>query len=232
MAAELEAVLGASGPLLLDFDGPICGLFAGRPAPTVAEGLRRILADSTELAPVVLATDDPLEVLRWSGSRCELADLERVEDALRQEELAAVKSAAPTAYAGDVIQLARACGRPVAIVSNNSEPAIKAYLSAQDLDGQIDLVVGRAYAKPHVMKPDPESVVAAVAQLGVEPADCVFIGDSRADIVSGQAAGVRLIGLANRRGKADLLTESGADAIVTSMGQIATVLRCQLAATQ
>lgn len=40
-------------------------------------------------------------------------------------------------------------------------------------------------------KPDPEPVRMALAQLGVEPRDAVFVGDSPHDMQAGRAAGVR-----------------------------------------
>lgn len=40
-------------------------------------------------------------------------------------------------------------------------------------------------------KPDPEPVLLACQQLGLEPAEVLFIGDDKRDIESGQAAGCR-----------------------------------------
>ena len=42
-SVELRSIIGRTRDLLLDFDGPICNLFAGLPAPTVAAQLRELL---------------------------------------------------------------------------------------------------------------------------------------------------------------------------------------------
>jgi hypothetical protein len=40
--AALAAIITRTRYLLLDFDGPVCSIFAGLPAPTVAEELRKL----------------------------------------------------------------------------------------------------------------------------------------------------------------------------------------------
>jgi hypothetical protein len=58
-------IISRSRHLLLDFDGPICSIFAGTPAPAIAEQLRRKLqAAGITLPPDAEAEDDPLEVFR------------------------------------------------------------------------------------------------------------------------------------------------------------------------
>ena len=41
-AAALGAIIARTRWLLLDFDGPICSIYSGLPAPTVAEKLRTL----------------------------------------------------------------------------------------------------------------------------------------------------------------------------------------------
>ena len=41
--APLDAIIARNRWLLLDFDGPICSIYAGLPAPTVADQLRKLL---------------------------------------------------------------------------------------------------------------------------------------------------------------------------------------------
>jgi pyrophosphatase PpaX len=44
-------------------------------------------------------------------------------------------------------------------------------------------------------KPHPEGVLKAAQELGINPEECVFIGDSPADIEAGKAAGMTTIGV-------------------------------------
>ena len=62
-------------------------------------------------------------------------------------------------------------------------------LRVSGLDNEFDIVIGCddvTNSKPH-----PEPVLKAVAQLGVKKTDTVFVGDSRHDMESGRAAGVK-----------------------------------------
>jgi phosphoglycolate phosphatase len=42
-------------------------------------------------------------------------------------------------------------------------------------------------------KPDPAPLVLAATQLGVDPAQCIYLGDAERDIVAGRAAGMRTV---------------------------------------
>src|ERR1700739_3801049 len=81
--AALGAIIARTRWLLLDFDGPICSIYAGLPAPTVAEKLRQLFPD--ELPEDIANTADPIEVFAYAGTisnemaarvEAEMADLE------------------------------------------------------------------------------------------------------------------------------------------------------------
>ncbi|MFI7551946.1 HAD family hydrolase [Micromonospora sediminimaris] len=221
MSPVLEQLCGDAGALLLDFDGPVCNIFAGYPARTVARELVQILrtqgADAAD-------QPDPLEVLRGAGARADKDLTTAVEDALVAAEVRAASTAEPTPYGREVIVAASQLGIPVAVVSNNSPQAVDAYLRAHRLTRHIALVVGRAYADPARMKPNPAPILGAAEALGVEPGRCVLVGDSLSDIEGARAAGTRVIGYANKPPKERAFREAGADIVVTSMRDIAEAL--------
>lgn len=196
-------------------------MFAGRPAPDVAARLANLLAEAGLSVP---ETGDPLEILRWTAHRH--PSLTRaVDDALIAEERAAVAVAEPTAGAAELIGAAREAGKPVAVVSNNSRAAIADYLDAHGLAGDVAVVVGRAYAKPGEMKPNPLPLRRALRLLEAAPGGAVMIGDSVADITAARAAGVPAVGYANREGKNRRLSLAGADAVVTDLAVLTAELR-------
>lgn len=222
---SIGQVLAATGPILLDFDGPICTVFATIPGATVADQLRQVLTSHGTVLPAgVVDQADPLEVLRYTATLGDQQLTTQVDDQLRRAERQAIDSAIPTAYAREVIVAAHHAGRPLAIVSNNSEPAIRAYLTCHRIDRYIDHVIGRAHADPTSMKPNPQPVRDAVAALGAEPAACVLLGDSVSDIQAARAVGVHTIGYANKPGKAERLAYAGAEALAEGtdgMGHLA-----------
>lgn len=225
MSATLARLFAEGGPLLLDFDGPICSIFANYPAPQVAAELVDLLqARGVDLPTEVAAETDPLEVLRWTGATGRPELTKAVEDALCAAEVQAAATAEPTPYAREVIVAARQAGMPVAVVSNNSAGAVRAYLEAHRLDRHVSPIVGRAYAEPARMKPNPAPILDAVRSLGTQPARCVLVGDSLTDIEGSRAAGVRVIGYANRGTKASEFQQAEADVVITSMEALAATL--------
>ena len=53
----------------------------------------------------------------------------------------------------------------------------------------------------------------------------MFIGDSTTDVLAGLLGGVAVIGYANKPGKAEALSQTGARAVVTDLAEITTALR-------
>jgi HAD superfamily hydrolase (TIGR01509 family) len=210
---SIAQVLADTGPILLDFDGPICTLFATTPAPLIAQQLRHTLTrHGAPIPPHIAHQTDPLQVLRYTTTLDNPTLTTLVDDQLRQAELDAITGATPTPHARELITAAHHTGRPLAIVSNNSEPAIHAYLTNHRLTAYIQHITARPHGRPDLMKPDPWPVLAAIAALNTKPARCVMIGDSPTDIHAAHTAGVHTIGHANKPGKLEALINAGADA--------------------
>ena len=219
-SVELHSIIGRTRHLLLDFDGPICAIFAGLPAPSVAARLRELLnSDGTPLPDAVAGEDDPIEVLRFtSGLDGDTAA--RVEAALRDAEQAATQTATPTPDAREVILACHQTNRRVAVISNNSQAAVQTYLQAHHLAEHIDVIVGRTKPDPRLLKPHPHLVLRALDALDGDPATSSFVGDSTADVQSAKAAGTHSVGYANKAGKIERLQRAGADVIVTTMAEL------------
>ncbi|TXS13978.1 HAD family hydrolase [Streptomyces sp. adm13(2018)] len=223
MSSEaLAAVLADCDAILFDFDGPICHVFRGLPAPEVAKDLSALLATlAPQLADAAHSTDDPMVVhqLAREGGRDVLT---AVEAALTDAEVRAVVVAGePMGGAVEAMIAARSSGRRVAVVSNNSGDCVHAYLAAQGLTGAVEVVVGRPVLRPDLMKPSPHPLLEAAAALGVSPSRSALVGDSVTDIEAARAAGAGSIGFANKHGKREALTAAGAGAVVTDMRSIA-----------
>lgn len=221
---SLGELLCGNGPLFLDFDGPVCAVFAGDPSPRIARGISKTVEAMGIQVPPELR-EHSMELLSWVDT-LEVAGLTKVvENALTGAELKAVQTASPTPFAREVVEAAHHAAKPIAIVSNNSADSISAYLRAHDLDKYIGLVVGRSYAKPAEMKPSPVPLLRAATALEAEPESCAFIGDSVFDVEAGLAANVPVIGYANAPHKAKTLATAGARVLVTNMGALVPVLR-------
>ncbi|MEV4612304.1 HAD-IA family hydrolase [Kitasatospora sp. NPDC049258] len=222
---DLIRTLAVPG-ILFDFDGPVCDVFAGAPAPEVARKLEELLvAQAPSLISETATTDDPLVIMRIAyGVDQELG--QRIEQALTEaEEIAVAVAGNPTPGAVAALRDAKSLGRRVAVVSNNSASCVRAFLDRHGLMEYVEEIIGRPAGRPDLMKPQPYSLLKAAEVLGVEPAKCTLIGDSLTDIEAAHAAGATAIGYANKPHKRSTFAEAGADAIVDSMAEIPEALR-------
>ncbi len=227
MTAKDEAAQAALGDVryvLLDFDGPICDIFAGLPAPDVAAKLRKMLETAgVELPGDVQAQDDPIEVFRYSAALSEELNL-MIWRALAELEVKAAGTAVITPGVEDVLRHAVDSGRPVAVVSNNSVAGVTAFLDARGLLAEIRYISARADADPNLLKPNTYLVRQALDKLGADPERTIMVGDSLSDIEAAKAAGVISVGYANKPGKAARFTSAGADLVVEHMADLVPVL--------
>jgi len=224
----IEQIIKGTRHLLLDFDGPVCSLFAGIGAPTVAGQLRETLTSAGITLPEKAhETDDPLEVLRLAATISPDAAVS-AQQLLTAFETRAVPTAQPTPGSANLIIAARQTGRTVTIVSNNSGAAIAAYLADHQLTRFIRAIVARDDHDTGRMKPDPYLVRAAVGILDADNTECAMIGDSETDVFAAMLAGVPVIGYASKPGKAKALAAVQAAAVTTDLADITAALRHSL----
>jgi phosphoglycolate phosphatase len=87
-----------------------------------------------------------------------------------------------------VLQELEARGARWGVVSNKAGSLVALVMTKVGYDGRAAAVVGGdTLAK---RKPDPDPVLHACALAGVEPAQCVYVGDDPRDIMAGRAAGL------------------------------------------
>ncbi|GGM20192.1 HAD family hydrolase [Promicromonospora citrea] len=213
-AAEL---LNAAQAVLLDFDGPVTPLM---PAPAnleAADSARSPLrARGVILGSDIGTTSDHLAVLRWTAENAPEA-LPEVEKRCDEAEIASVRQAKPTRGAAELLVACHRTGKPVVIVSNNTERAIRAYLDRWLLSPYVTAVVGRPIGRPDLMKPNTHTVDQALHLLGVDAEQAVFIGDSVSDVEVSQRVGTRCIGYAKTPRRGTELRVAGADAVTDDM---------------
>ncbi|MGW2678715.1 HAD family hydrolase [Streptomyces sp. NPDC001436] len=219
---RLSGVLANARVVFFDFDGPVCDVFAGLPAPEVAKQLTSLLSSRDEAAGAEAGeTDDPIEVLRIAHEADSIVGRE-VEQALTAAEVEAVAVAGPpTPGAVEALEAARSAGRTVLVVSNNSAECVQRFLEIHGLRGYVAEIVGRPVGQPDLMKPNPFPIITAAERARVGVGDCTLIGDSLTDVQAAHAAGATVVAYANKPHKAALFAEAGADAITDAMYAIA-----------
>jgi phosphoglycolate phosphatase-like HAD superfamily hydrolase len=227
--AALADVVARTRNLFLDFDGPICSIFAGYPAPTIAAELIQLLenhrADARKALPGLVDVDDPLQVLRLVSDLCDDDLTRHVANALRDSEVNATLTAEPTPGIYEVVTAALESRRRLAVVSNNSVEAVTVYLTRLGLSSSFVRVIGRYDGmNPEYLKPSNHLIGLALIGTDSPPWSSALVGDTDADIEAARLTPVASIGYANKPGKAESLRAAGADAIVSSMAELAEAL--------
>ena len=222
----LTRVVTHTRHLFLDFDGPICSIFAGRPAPGVAADLREVVArHGVGAGPDMTATDDPIQVLRLAAALGDDTLTHTVAAALRDAELLAAQTAEPTPDLDQVIRAALHSGRRLAVVSNNSAEAVTAYLSRQHLRSSFERVIGRYEGMDmRHLKPHNHLVSLAILAADANPSTTTFVGDTTSDIDAARTVPIASIGYANKPGKRQALADAGASALIATMAELADAL--------
>ncbi|MCF6524176.1 HAD family hydrolase [Streptomyces sp. JJ36] len=221
----MDDLLRAAQTVLFDFDGPLCRLFAGHPAPAIAQRMRDLITAHGEpaaLGPEARQSGDPLVVLRALEPGGELAVL--LERALADEELVAARTALPTAYADRLVHTLAATGRRVAVTTNNAQEAVESYLHGRGLAHHF---AGRVHGRLHdvsLLKPHPDCLRRALTATRTRPERAVMIGDTVADLEAAAAAGVPFLGFAHGPVRREALRAAGARHVVSSLEEVLTAV--------
>ena len=113
---------------------------------------------------------------------------------------------------------------PLAIVSNRDEKSVSEFVEAYHLKLLFQSVIHGQTC--HHAKPNPEPVLKAAEQMGIEAENCLMIGDTTIDIVAGKKAGAQTVGVLCGFGEEEELRIAGADQILFSPAELPSLLRC------
>ncbi|HOT91650.1 MAG TPA: HAD family hydrolase [Anaerolineae bacterium] len=112
-------------------------------------------------------------------------------------------------------------GLGCAIVSTNSDSAIKLVLEKNGVIDFVTCVFGRdSGIEMEYLKPHPALVERAMITLNARRECTILVGDSPADMMAGKAAGVFVIGVLSGQTKADDLLQSGAQMIMKDFSSL------------
>lgn len=114
---------------------------------------------------------------------------------------------------------------PIAVVSARDEKSTMRFLTQFDLCKYFEVIV-TGLSAPHT-KPYPDPIFLAAQKMGVQPQDCVMIGDTTVDMRAGKAAGAQTIGVLCGFGEEPELRQLGADLILKSTGDLTAVFNEQ-----
>lgn len=121
----------------------------------------------------------------------------------------------------EVLDGLREKGYRLGVVTSKGTPLMLRGLERFGLAGRFDVLVSMDDVEAH--KPDPEPLLFAASELGVEPAECAYVGDSPHDVAAALAAGMTAIGALWGAFPAGRVLAAGPHLAGNSMRDIATM---------
>lgn len=122
----------------------------------------------------------------------------------------------------ELLDTLKDCGVKLAVVSNKPDGAVKA-LSAAHFPGIFSIAVGEG---PSVRrKPAPDTVLAAMSELGAVKDETLYVGDSEVDVETARNAGVACISAGWGFRTRQQLIEAGALRIIGSPSELLNILQ-------
>ena len=112
---------------------------------------------------------------------------------------------------------------PMCTISTGGAPRVDRFLKHYDVRECFVEVIGAQTTRR--MKPHPEPLLVAAAAMGVQPQECLMIGDTTIDIRTGLAAGAQTAGVLCGFGTADELLTTGAHLMLPTTSDLLGVLR-------
>lgn len=211
--------------VLFDFDGTIADTI-----PAITEGVNLAMVE------LGLPTHTERDVLRFINHgarelvRQALPERLRADAAFLEHALAVYNRAygsvylhtrVPYAGMGELISdLHRTL--KIGVLSNKQDAFVRG-LARQTLPaGSYDAAVGFEDGKP--AKPDPYLSRKLAETLGVDPADCLMVGDSDVDIATARNAGMAHIGVSWGYRPAAFLRQAGAARVAATPAELAALI--------
>jgi len=159
------------------------------------------------------------------------ADLARVQEeasaTLARFEEEAIERAELYAGAESLLYDLPRLGLRAAIVSSNPAHVIRAILARLGVAGCFAAIVGRDGLAD--LKPAPDGMLRACAELGLTADRCLAIGDNAGDVAAALAAGMPAVGVASGVSSRDELLAAGARVVFGDVQELGDRLRAERA---
>ena len=126
----------------------------------------------------------------------------------------------PFAGSLEMLRALHDAGRPLGIATSASSAL--PFLDRWGVRELFTSIVGREHTERR--KPHPDPVLRCMRELGLEPQDTAYIGDSPIDIEAGRSAGVRTVGVLTGTSGREVLEAVSPDYILESVADLTGLL--------
>jgi len=109
------------------------------------------------------------------------------------------------------------------IATNRSERGARYILDGFGFSADFAVIVALEHVRQ--VKPHPEAVLSACAQLGVPPEQALMVGDTPDDMAAGRAAGAGTVGVTTGAFDRAALLEAGAHEVIGTLADLPALIR-------
>jgi len=183
--------------ILFDLDGTLV-----HSAPDLQDALNRLLVregrGELELVPVQMMIGDGVRKLverglKATGDVPDEAALDRLtEDFIADYEPNSAVKTRPFPGAVEAVKTLKEAGHSMAVCTNKPAAAAITILERLELAPYFPVLIG-GDSLQGIRKPDPRFLVAAMDQLGGDPARAVMVGDNANDVEASRGAGIKVV---------------------------------------
>jgi HAD superfamily hydrolase (TIGR01509 family) len=116
----------------------------------------------------------------------------------------------------EVLQSLRRIGMKIGVATGRMSTGNSKWRDLKNLgiDYFIDVVVTAGETRP---KPHPDSLIKCTQELGLSLSDCIFVGDSTADIIAAKSAGIPVVAVPTGVASRELLAGESPDYMLDSL---------------
>lgn len=122
----------------------------------------------------------------------------------------------------DLLAALTAAGVATAVATSKRRTTAQIALEAVGIDGRLDVVAAMEDTDRH--KPDADPLLHAAAALGVDPAECAYVGDAVVDVLAAQAAGMAAVAVTWGAGEREALVSADPDVVVDTVAELTAYL--------
>jgi HAD superfamily hydrolase (TIGR01509 family) len=184
--------------------------------PVTAEQIARFLDEGLRLSEMLLELSPSVFEKEEKRGICE-NEIRRAYVELEPKSVVLKSGAKRT------LQSLKDRGMKIGIVTGRRSHGERKWLEIRRLNIRrfIDAMVTGAEAPA---KPSPDGVTRCIQELGLSAPECLFIGDSRIDVIAGKRAGVRTIAVHSGVAGKELLAEQGPNCILADLNSLSSYL--------
>jgi HAD superfamily hydrolase (TIGR01509 family) len=121
----------------------------------------------------------------------------------------------------NTLKVLKSKGVKLGLLTTTPRKPLKVVVRKLAIGNYFEIMLAKDDAKS---KPDPDGLKQIITEFGIRKDECLYVGDSPIDILTGKAAGIRTIAITTGVTTMEQLKENTPDSIITDLEQLLTLI--------